>query len=205
MEESQYPPSKRQRPQGNPPARQQAGDVCPKCGRPHPGQACPLLTGGCLYCGKMGHFARECRKKAADDLRRNGGAPLLPRPPPQPQQQQLSYQAQQPQSSGQKKAPGRVYTATVEQLTKGELVQGTILIANQAAFVLFDCGATHSFISVKFAELLHVPVSSLDNALNVYNPIGKNTICATYMAALDVVLADRHLSGLHYPSRYDRI
>ena len=39
---------------------------CLKCNYGHPGQPCHRDTGGCFYCGKMGHFARVCRKKEAD-------------------------------------------------------------------------------------------------------------------------------------------
>ena len=39
---------------------------CSKCNYGHPGQLCPRDTGGCFYCGKMGHFVRVCRKKEAD-------------------------------------------------------------------------------------------------------------------------------------------
>ena len=180
----QFPPAKRQRQQGHPPPRQPSGDNCPRCKRPHVGQSCPRDTGGCLYCGKMGHFIRDCRKKAADDLKRTGNVSQPPRPPHQQQQRA------QP-SSGRE--PGRVYAATVDQLTKGDLVQGTILVADQAAFALFDCGATHSFVSEKFVKQLHITVKPLDNALDVYNPVGKNTVCTTYIPELDVVVAERHL------------
>ena len=84
-------------------------------------------------------------------------------------------------------------------------MQGTLFVANQATFVLFDCGATHSFISVNFAEFLHIPVKPLHNTLEVYNPIGKNTICAAYVPELDVVLADQTFTGLCYPASDDGI
>jgi hypothetical protein len=69
------PPAKRQRNQYRPSPRQPSRGTCRRCGRSHVGQPCPRETGGCLYCGKMGHYIQDYRKKAADDLRQASGAP----------------------------------------------------------------------------------------------------------------------------------
>jgi hypothetical protein len=52
------------------------------------------------------------------------------------------------------------------------LVQGTVLVAGQDAFVMFDCSATHFFISVAFAKHLELNIELLNHALDVYNLVG---------------------------------
>jgi hypothetical protein len=88
---------------------------------------------------------------------------------------------------------GRVYATSAEELQKGDLVQGTVLISGQAALVLFDCGATHSFISVNFAKQLRAPTESLKHELVVYNPIGFNEPCVNYVPNIPVVLGEQTL------------
>ena len=66
------PPYKKQKYNGGnrPPQQQGQNRVCQKCNRSHYGQPCPRDTGACLYCGKMGHYARQCHKKMADMQKR---------------------------------------------------------------------------------------------------------------------------------------
>ena len=46
---------------------------------------------------------------------------------------------------------GKAYTPTVDQANaSGEIIAGIILVHSILAFVLFDSGATHCFISSKF-------------------------------------------------------
>ena len=92
------PPAKRNHQNNNrqrqnrQPQQQQQNQVvatsgCPKCRMDHPGRPCPRDVGGCIYCGKMGHYIRDCRKKQSDDLRRNTPGTSQPAPQRLPQQQ----------------------------------------------------------------------------------------------------------------------
>ena len=90
------PPAKRNRNNNNrqrqnrQPQQQQrqvvATSGCPKCRMDHPGRPCPRDLGGCIYCGKMGHYIKDCRKKQSDDLRRNTPGTSQPAPQRPPQQ-----------------------------------------------------------------------------------------------------------------------
>ena len=54
---------------------------------------------------------------------------------------------------------------------------GTAPILGFEALVLFDLGATHSFISIVFVRLFRLAVRSLEPGLTVTTPVGKTVIC----------------------------
>ena len=145
----------------------------------------------------MGHYIKDCRKKQSDDLRRN--TPGTSQPPQRlAQQQQQSYppqQSSQQKTDNQRTVAGRAYAATIEQVTKGELVQGTILVAGHAAFTLFDCGASHSFIASRFASSLPMSAALLNYPLEVRTPTGDQSLCTLYIPSVEVSVASQNLSA----------
>jgi hypothetical protein len=59
------------------------------------------------------------------------------------------------------KKTGRIYYTQVATTPEGEpIMMGTFLMANHPAVVLFDSGASHTFISKKFGEKLCIPYYS---------------------------------------------
>jgi hypothetical protein len=56
------------------------------------------------------------------------------------------------------KKTGRIYYTQVATTLEGELVMmGTFLVANHPAIILFDSGASHTFICKKFVEKHCIP------------------------------------------------
>jgi hypothetical protein len=56
------------------------------------------------------------------------------------------------------KKTGRIYYTQVATTPEGESVMmGTFLVANHPAVILFDSGASHTFISKKFVEKYCIP------------------------------------------------
>jgi hypothetical protein len=53
-----------------------------------------------------------------------------------------------------------------------EVVTGTAPILGFKALVLFDSGATHSFVSIVFVRLSRLVVRTLEPALAVTTPVG---------------------------------
>jgi hypothetical protein len=53
---------------------------------------------------------------------------------------------------------GRIYYTQVATTLEGEpVMMGTFLVANHPAVILFDSGASHTFISKKFVEKHCIP------------------------------------------------
>ena len=53
------------------------------------------------------------------------------------------------------------------------VVTGTLTICSKQALVLFDSGATHSFVSPSFALCLDMRFDVLKSPLTVLTPIGR--------------------------------
>jgi hypothetical protein len=104
--------------------------------------ALPSSSTGCFNCGKSRHFIKGC---------------------PYPKQNKTNFQQNSGNSNQGKentsntstgknfKKTGQVYYTQVATTPEGEpVMMGTFLIANHPAVILFDFGASHTFISKTF-------------------------------------------------------
>ena len=93
--------------------------------------------------GDTGHRIAECPKMVADNP-----------------QKKIKYE-------------GRVYALTQEDAEETpEVAAGTITVDGYHARVLFDSGATHTFISARFAQCLDKPAELISGTLVVSTPTG---------------------------------
>jgi len=89
--------------------------------------------GRCKNCGKEGHFGKDC-----PNLARTATSPPV----------QTPHQHQQRDRGNKPQATGTVYVMTgVEATGSSNLVMGCCMIAGVSCCVLYDSGATHSFVS----------------------------------------------------------
>ena len=136
---------------------------CMKCGQDHYTRYCHIKGPICFKCGKPGHVLTECGQQK----------PHL-----------------NPLGSAHKSRPattGRVYTLSgVETAQNHDLIQGTCFIKGKTLNVLYDSGATHSFISNDRVKDLKLPISSLDTNLIISTPTSKSVI--TNQVCLDCPL-----------------
>jgi hypothetical protein len=111
----------------------------------------------CFNCGSSSHFIRNC---------------------PQPRK---SFQGKtyNPSSKGKKQVvqvrQGRVNFTTLSELLEGApIMTGTFTIHHQPAVILFDSGATHSFINLKFGTKVGLDYYPTPGGKIVSNQICRN-------------------------------
>ena len=103
-------------------------------------------------CGQSGHFTRNC-----------------PMPPKQGQQ---SGQQSQKQNVAHFK-PGQVHYTTLEGIPEGAPVMaGTFSVNDHPVTVLFDSGASHTFISKECTIRLGLKIENMPNSYNIHSPRG---------------------------------
>ncbi|KAL5566267.1 hypothetical protein UlMin_029431 [Ulmus minor] len=143
--------------------------VCAKCGKNHPGECCQGTT-MCYKCSKEGHYARGCTVKTSADDRQNKTQ--------ETQLRAIEAVAVGPkEESDRKNIPepnARLYAYTKGDAEAGgsKVVTGQLPVVNEIARVLFDSGATHSFISAMFVNYLGRQVECIGHAFRTVLPSG---------------------------------
>ena len=148
------------------PAPKPTRPACPTCGRFHEGE-CWRATGRCFRCGDAGHRIAECPKRKLE-------AP----------QKKTKYE-------------GRVYALTQGDAEEAqEVVSGTLLVDGAYAKVLFDSGATHTFISASFAQqLIDKPAELFDGTLVVTTPTGEPAHVDYVIPSISVIIGGCQLEA----------
>jgi hypothetical protein len=147
---------------------------CNKCRRPHVGE-CKMGSDSCFRCGKNGHFVRDCPQASA--TRGQGSQASINQP--------------------RHTAPTRVYALTPDNIKAEEnatdIVTGTIPLFGSVACVLFDSGATHSFISSSYVKLCKLSTEPLDQNICVVTPIGDAITCRKCVDNCPIVIEGKTL------------
>ncbi|GJW55182.1 putative reverse transcriptase domain-containing protein [Tanacetum coccineum] len=85
-------------------------------------------------------------------------------------------------TQGGRRAPGRVYSLCAEAVVEdNNVVNGTFLINNVYASVLFDTGADRSFVSYAFSKYIDIPPTTLDTNYSVELADGKSLTTNTIL------------------------
>ncbi|GKB45925.1 putative reverse transcriptase domain-containing protein, partial [Tanacetum coccineum] len=85
-------------------------------------------------------------------------------------------------TQGGRRAPGRVYSLCAKAAMKdNKVVNGTFLINNVYASVLFDTGADRSFVSCAFSKYIDIPPITLDTNYDVELADGKSLTTNTIL------------------------
>ncbi|MQL79880.1 hypothetical protein Taro_012322 [Colocasia esculenta] len=156
---------------------------CPHCRRAHGGTECWKLAGKCLKCGISEHRIKDCPMLQQGVQRGPAPAaaavvPAIGRP-------------------GRPRAPARVFALAREDTEQADHVtEGTVLFLGVHARVLFDTGATHSFISEHFSRKLalesRLESEDLEVPLSVHTPAG-TVSTRKCIPSLPVCIEDRAL------------
>ena len=103
----------------------------------------------CYQCGQKGHYAKSCPQKRLSPAPRQAGQQGCPAQPRAPLQ-------------------GRVNHVTAESAAEApNVVIGTFMVNSYPATMLFDTGATHSFITQSFIGHHGIRTSTLKRCMLV--------------------------------------
>jgi hypothetical protein len=113
----------------------------------------------CFKCGKTGHYANVCPQRIATTPVQN---------------------KQQTPGSGKGYSTARVNQVTANATMEGaDIALGMFYINAIPATILFDSGATHSFMSARYANTNEIPLLNMRKPMIVITP--KGLVEANYM------------------------
>ncbi|GJU15820.1 putative reverse transcriptase domain-containing protein [Tanacetum coccineum] len=150
-----------------------------------------------VFTAKQGHEVKDCRAPHRPASQRGpkrqggqgSGGNQIQGNQQNPQNNQRQNQGN-PKENNQaststqrgRRAPGRVYSLCAEAAVKdNNVVNGTLLINNVYASVLFDTGADRSFVSYAFSKYIDIPPTTLDTNYSVDLADGKSLTTNTIL------------------------
>ncbi|KAL5579180.1 hypothetical protein UlMin_011622 [Ulmus minor] len=147
----------------------------------------------CYRCGKEEHYAKHCPNP-----------PNYGNVPPQSKGQAPKAYAMQAQIEGLPTVQGRLKApgpeAKIFAYTKGDVEAGTsnvvtcqLSVANLTLHVLFDFGATHSFVSSVCASKINRVKESIARTFRTSLPSGDVLVSTHWLRAIPVLVSNREL------------
>jgi hypothetical protein len=121
------------------------------------------VVGPCYSYGQTGHYANRCPRKHSNQTPSPGTNQNLNR--------NTNNSATTP--TRQNQAHCRMNHVVVEEAQAApDIIIGMILVNDINAIVLFDSGASHSFVVVSFVQKYNLPLSMLKDWMIVSSPGG---------------------------------
>ncbi|XP_022042227.1 uncharacterized protein LOC110944889 [Helianthus annuus] len=156
---------------------------------------CSMKTILCFRCGQTGHFANDC--KAGPKCYKCGGFGHISRECKGKKGEGSSQgPAEDKKEDVKPKANARAFTMTrAEAKTDPNVVSGTFLVNDVPASVLFDSGASRSFVAHSFCGKLPRMPRKIEEPFCVETVVGRPT---SVTDALDDCFID--LEGHRFPA-----
>ncbi|XP_074293364.1 uncharacterized protein LOC141620374 [Silene latifolia] len=164
---------------------------CARCGRNnHLTSQCKFVSPRCFMCGSPNHVKYNCPMNRTTVPGNN------PRPNSTPSTSTPKVLAPQPKTQGPTR--GRVFVMNSQEMeTSKDVVTGNIFLNSNPVNVLFDTGASNSFISRSLSEKLNLTPQIRKLKLSVGLPTGENISCPIwYKDCILTIDANRFLADL---------
>jgi hypothetical protein len=118
-------------------------------------------VGPCFSCGQSGHYANRCSRNSTNQTPAPGTNQNINR--------NANNNASTPARQNQARA--HVNHVVVEDAQAAlDVIIGMIFVNDNGAIVLFDSGASHSFVAANFVQKHNLPLSVLKNQMIVSSP-----------------------------------
>lgn len=138
------------------------------------GNQAPITGKACFNCGEEGYFANKCPKKRpviAQGQYNNNGVK-------QGQTQNQGRNGNQAPVQGNRAqhnyVRGKVNHVTAEEAQDAQnVVLGMFLVNSNSALVLFDSGASHSFITTQYIAKYNLPITSMNQPMLISSAGGE--------------------------------
>ncbi|XP_027192644.1 uncharacterized protein [Cicer arietinum] len=155
-------PNKGKQPQNSVVPQARGPRECPKCGRSHPGE-CLYGKNVCFWCKIPGHMSQDCPQRKMKRLANSNGPPT-----------------------------GRVYTLNAKK-AKGnnDLIAGECFLNNEPLKVLFDTGASHSFIPTKCVLRLGLKLTEITPPMVVSTAAESGVETSYVCKSCHLIVSDR--------------
>ncbi|XP_057459270.1 uncharacterized protein LOC130749931, partial [Actinidia eriantha] len=162
--------------------------MCSKCGKYHWGECWRDRAEGrseirCFYCNEGGHIKKNCPKLRVGAIVPGGGnaRPVSNRPVNQGNRG----------GGGNEQRQGRAFALMPGDARNNEdVVAGNLIICSLLAYVLFDTGSSHTFVSTQFASRLNRKPEQLGYELVVSQPMSEGIVCSTIYRDCSVCIAE---------------
>ena len=142
--------------------------------------------GECYNCGSKDHYANKCPKSISCRYCKSSGHTISLCPKLQSKKEGKLNVAQAPSNTSR------------GQGISHSILDGIIIFREFPIRVLFDMGASHSFISKELVYALSLNVIGLMTSLRIANPVGGSATLSLLCKDVEIILCDYAFrAGLH--------